>query len=120
MKKIILKKGHLNQLVEKMIKENTQTEGYDSPDRKDKFKIDIIDVMHKGFEETINGLGMMAEQIGKLEIEKPTHDDLKKRLLQTIVEEQDELITRTVEEYEKESKTTSSSNSHEKAPCNSE
>ena len=43
-----------------------------------------------------------------------------KRALQTIVEEQDELITRTVEEYEKESKTTSSSNSHEKAPCNSE
>jgi len=43
-----------------------------------------------------------------------------KKALQTIVEEHDELITRTVEEYEKESKTTSSSNSHEINHCSSE
>lgn len=45
------------------------------------------------------------------------------KALQTIVEEHDELLTRTVEEYEKESekaKTTSSSNSHEKDPYSSE
>ena len=45
------------------------------------------------------------------------------KALQTIVEEHEELLTRTVEEYEKESektKTTSSSNSHEKDPYSSE
>ena len=45
------------------------------------------------------------------------------KALQTIVEEHEELLTRTVEEYEKESekiKTTSSSNSHGKSPCSSE
>ena len=45
------------------------------------------------------------------------------KALQTIVEEHDELISRTVEEYEKESektKTTSSSNSHGKSHCSSE
>lgn len=80
MKKIILKKGHLNDLVERMIEENTQTEGYDSPDRKAKYRSDIDDEMHEGFVMTINGLSRMAEQIGKLEIEKDIHDALKKRL----------------------------------------
>ena len=45
------------------------------------------------------------------------------KALQTIVEEHDELLTRTVEEYEKESekaKITSSSSSHEKDPYSSE
>lgn len=80
MKKIILKKGHLNDLVERMIKENTTSEGYDSPDRKAKFRSDIDDEMHRGFDMTMEGLHTMAEQIGKLEIEKELHDELKKRL----------------------------------------
>ena len=45
------------------------------------------------------------------------------KALQTIVEEHDELISRTVEEYEKESEktnTTSSSSSHEINHCSSE
>jgi len=80
MKKVILKKGHLNSLVEKMIKENTTSEGYDSPDRKAKFRSDVDDEMHKGFTMTMDGLGKMADEIGKLEIEKELHDELKKRL----------------------------------------
>ena len=42
MKKVVLTKGHLNQIVEKMIKESG---GYDSPDRKAKFRSDIDDEM---------------------------------------------------------------------------
>ena len=33
-----------------------------------------------GFQMTVDGLSKMAEQIGKLEIERPLHDELKKRL----------------------------------------
>ena len=77
MKKVVLTKGHLNQIVEKMIKESG---GYDSPDRKAKFRSDIDDEMAAGFDMTVAGLSKMAEQIGLLEIEKPLHDELKKRL----------------------------------------
>tara|TARA_Y100001938_G_scaffold145020_1_gene220847 strand:- start:1436 stop:1801 length:366 start_codon:yes stop_codon:yes gene_type:complete len=80
MKKIILKKGHLNDLVERMIKENTQTEAYDSEERKQSFKIDVNNEMHDGYMMAMEGLVKMAEQIGKLEIEKELHDELKKRM----------------------------------------
>ena len=101
MKKIILTKGHLNKMVEKMIKEDTLAGGgYDSPDRKAKFRSEIDDEMAEGFDMTVKGLSKMAEQIGKLEIEKPLHDELKKRLF--MIEKHLRPIAQAMETFQKE------------------
>ena len=101
MKKIILTKGHLNKMVDKMIKEDTLSGGgYDSPDRKAKFRSEIDDEMAEGFDMTVKGLSKMAEQIGKLEIEKPIHDELKKRLF--MIEKHLRPIAQAMENFQKE------------------
>ena len=101
MKKIILTKGHLNKMVENMIKENTLSGGgYDSPDRKAKFRSDIDEEMAEGFSMTVAGLSKMAEQIGKLEIEKPLHNELKKRLF--MIDKHLRPIAQAMEDFSKE------------------
>ena len=101
MKKIILTKGHLNKMVENMIKENTLSGGgYDSPDRKAKFRSEIDDEMAEAFDMTVKGLSKMAEQIGKLEIEKPLHNELKKRLF--MIEKHLRPIAQAMENFQKE------------------